>query len=365
MAMKSRSYLVSLQISALATLMALSHASHAQRIVKFDVPGGSGFDTHTTGVNAHGQVVGSYEDPDGHAIGFVRSASGAFITFYTPRTGDSHQGLGTRPQALNDAGEIVGYVTSAQDPASITRGFVRDEYGRITVFDAIPGAFYTLPETINSEGTAGGTYFDPDFIMHGFLRSPEGTITTFDGLGSFGQFLGIRSNGEVDGLILHDHVFQGFVRDPSGKFLTFDVPDVDRAIRGVGCPDCTGTMPTAATATGRMVGYYGAAGIGIRGFLREPDGALSKFALPKSNATKPKAINPQGAIAGEYLDSANVAHGFLLPRNGAYESFDLTDSYALTVTGIDRDNRVSGFFQDANGFHGFIRYPRTACSHRR
>lgn len=363
--MKSRSYLVGLQISALAALMALSHESYAQRIVRFDVPASSGFFTRTTGVNALGQVVGSYEDPDGHSNGFVRSASGAFITFYAPRTGDFQQSLGTRPQAINDAGEIVGYVISAEGPASITRGFVRDEYGVLTVFDAVPGAFEAIPEVINAEGTSGGTYFDPDFIMHGFLRSPEGTITTFDGLGRFGQFLGIRSNGEVDGLILHDHVFQGFVRNPSGTFLTFDVPDVDRAIRGVGCPDCTGTLPTAATPSGRMVGYYGAVGIGVRGFLREPDGVFSKFAVPKASATMPKVINLHGAIAGEYLDAANVAHGFLLPRNGAYESFDLTDSYALTVTGIDRDNRVSGFFQDANGFHGFIRYPRTACSHRR
>lgn len=364
--MKPRCYLLSLQINVLATLMGLSLAGHAQSVVKFDVPGAPS-ETRPQAVNIFGQITGSYLDADGHTNGFVRSAGGAFSSFHAPRVGDFSPDLGTRPQAINDAGQIVGYVTSQDGPALIVRGFVRDEYGMITVFDAIPGSIETLPEVINSEGTVAGTYFDPGFTMHGFVRSPQGAITTFDGLETFGQVLGIRSNGEVDGLFRRtDHEFHGFVLQPSGMFSNFDEPDVgSHDTLGIGCPDCSGTLPTAATPTGRIVGYYGAASNVIRGFLREADGVFSNFAVPEALATMPKAINLQGAIAGEYIDAAHLVHGFLLPRNGASESIDLPDSDALTVTGIDRDNRVSGYFLDSSGIHGFIRNPRAGCRHRR
>jgi len=362
--MNPYSNLLSLQIGVLATLMGFSHAGHAQSVVKFDVPGAT--DTRPQAGNAFGQITGSYRDADGHANGFVRSASGAISSFYAPRVGDFYPDLGTRPQAINDAGQIIGYVTSQDGPAFIVRGFVRDEHGKITVFDAIPGAYETLPEAINSDGMVAGTYFDPGFTMHGFVRSPQGVITTFDGLEHFGQVVGIRPNAEVDGLFQRtDHEYHGFVLEPNGMLSTFDEPDVSHDTRGIGCPDCGGTLPTAATPTGRIVGYYGAPGNFIRGFLREPDGGFSNFAVSGSPATMPKAINLQGAIAGEYFDAAHLVHGFLLPRNGAFESIDLPDSYALAVTGIDRDNRVSGYFVDSSGTHGFIRKPRAGCGHRR
>src|SRR4051812_13449051 len=146
MLMKSCSYLLTLQIGVLATLMGFAQAGNAQSIVKFDAPGA--IYTFPRAVNASGRMTGSYFDANSHAHGFVRSAAGAITSFEAPSVGDA-QGLGTTPLAINDSGQIVGYVLSGAGPESTTRAFVREVNGTITVFDADPAGFATYPEAIN------------------------------------------------------------------------------------------------------------------------------------------------------------------------------------------------------------------------
>src|SRR5215470_3547321 len=66
----------------------------------------------------------------------------------------------------------------------------------------VPGAFGTIPGTINPMGTITGDYLGADFTFHGFERAPNGTITTFDAPGAVnGTFpsAGITPNGTIAG----------------------------------------------------------------------------------------------------------------------------------------------------------------------
>jgi hypothetical protein len=54
------------------------------------------------------------------------------------------------------------------------------------------------------------------------------------------------------------------------------------------------------------------------GFVRAPDGIITKFDVPGAGTgtdqgTFPLTINPVGAITGYYIDASGVSHGFLRP----------------------------------------------------
>src|ERR1700757_4250991 len=60
--------------------------------------------TFATGVNASGQVVGSYNDSGGSAHGFLYSG-GTYTTFNDP---DAGNGGDTIPDGINNLGQVVG-----------------------------------------------------------------------------------------------------------------------------------------------------------------------------------------------------------------------------------------------------------------
>ena len=363
--MKVFSRLLSLRVSALLALMGLSRAGYAQHIEVFDAPGAT--ETYPNAVNEFGRITGYHEDASRHLHGFVRSPFGTISVFDAPPFGDSTVGVGvgTVPLAINATGQIVGTVWGVVSGVLGARGFVRDERGMIAEFEAAPGAVRTDVQAINVFGWAAGIYREASSLAHGFVRSPYGTLSTFDAPGFLTFIREIRPNGDVIGVYQQSSgLFHGFVRELSGSFSTFDAPDVDPGVGGVFCGHCAGTFTTAATPTGRIVGYYGATGGLIRAFLRTPDGAFSNLDVPGAIGTRPEAINIEGAVAGEYVNSGPFAqHGFLLPRHGSLESFDLPDASRLVVTGIDLQNKVIGYFADASGTHGFIRRPRAGCNH--
>ncbi len=361
--MKSFSHLLIFRVGALLALMGLARASHAQSIEPFDVPGASA--TSPQAVNAFGKITGTYADSSGQLHGFVRSPFGTITSFDAPSVGVQELGGGTSPSAINAVGQIAGSVYGAIAGIWGSRGFVRDERGTLTEFDAVPGALQTEPQAINELGWVAGTYEDAKFASHGFVRSPRGALSSFDTPGFIGWVREIRVNGDVIGVHQLDHGdFHGFVREPNGTFSTFDAPDVDLSVIGVYCGRCGGTFPTAAAPTGQVVGYYAATGGVLRSFLRKPDGAFSSLDVPQAAWTMPNAVNLEGAVAGTYMNAAtSLVHGFLLPSNGVLESFDLPNATYLTVAGLDPDNEVIGTYSDASGTHGFIRKPRAGCNH--
>ena len=361
--MKSSIYLLSFQVGVLATFLGLTRAGHAQSIVTFDPPGS--MDTQPKAIDSFGRITGFYVDTSNQFHGFVRSPFGSITSFDAPGVAATSS-VPIFPEAINDAGQIVGSIVyPLGNNVFHARGFVRAPNGTLTEFDAATDAVETRPQAINAQGWIAGVYFDASSARHGFVRSPLGTIIAFGELGITAGVLQIRPNHEVIGYYLQPGgvVFHGFLRAPSGAFSMFDEPDVSLDTYGIYYKLYSGTLPTAASSTGYIVGYYGAEGKVIRGFMRTPEGAFSTLDIP-GVWTTPSAVNAQGTAAGEYVDATPSRHGFVLRRNGVLESFDPPTSN-LAVTGIASDGKVIGNYYDSSGTigHGFVRNPAAACAH--
>ncbi|HEU4399576.1 MAG TPA: hypothetical protein VFU54_17285 [Actinomycetota bacterium] len=149
--------------------------------------------------------------------------SGAFIYRkgrYTPL--DAVDGLTTAHTGIN-RGQLVG--SFSPDGATL-RGFVRDERGNYTRFDAAPGVI-TLALDINDRGTVVGTYGVTEF--RGFVRKPNGSVTTIDVPGASSTFVvGINDRGAVVGSYVDaDGREHGFLLE-RGKMTVIDHPDSPR-----------------------------------------------------------------------------------------------------------------------------------------
>jgi probable HAF family extracellular repeat protein len=124
------------------------------------------------GINAQGQVVGTYRTKDQKRHGFLWR-SGSFIL---PPPTDPAAGInvpnddpffGTVLYAINDLGQIAGtYV----DMGGNRHGFFRDSAGNYTTLDA-PGAILTTANGINNSGKIVGMYVDASGHSNGFFLS--------------------------------------------------------------------------------------------------------------------------------------------------------------------------------------------------
>lgn len=119
-------------------------------------------DTYLAGINARGDMVGSWDTGPTATVGhgFVLSKKGQFINFDVP----VHGATNTQLDDINANGQIVGaYV----DAAGNEHGFLQ-EGAKFTPFD-YPGAVITAAWGINNCGQIVGDYFPNDNEVFGFL----------------------------------------------------------------------------------------------------------------------------------------------------------------------------------------------------
>lgn len=67
-------------------------------------------------------------------------------------------------------------------------------------------------------------------------------------------------------------------------------------------PGSMGTYPMSVNNSMAVTGYYYASSTVVRGFVREPDGAVTTFDVAGSGWTEPESINDAGEITGYYED---------------------------------------------------------------
>ncbi|MGD0012737.1 MAG: hypothetical protein ABSE93_29870 [Terriglobia bacterium] len=307
------------------------------RLITFDAPGAGtapglyfkstpagtygGQGTYAMSINPEGAIAGSYLDETNLGHGFLRAPDGKFTSFDDPDAGTAAY-LGTFAWNINPAGVIAG---NYWDAYSVRHGFVRTPHGKFANFDpsGSVSTFVCLAECINPAGAINGYYFTADGVAHGFVRSPDGKITEFDvpnaGTdGSQGQgtySVSINTEGAVTGQsVSSDNVTHGFVRAPDGRITEFDVPGA-----GTDGSQYQGTFAEAINDAGAVTGQYIDANDVQHGFVRIPDGRITKFDAPDAGTatssyegTVPLAINAAGEITGAYFDSNYVLHGFLL-----------------------------------------------------
>jgi len=362
----------------------------APQITTFDAPGagtGAGQGTLPEQNNQSGMIVGIYIDANGVAHGFVRDVEGNSATFDAPGAG-TVSGEGTSALGINDAGTVVG---NYGDNLGTDHGFLRTSDGTITTFDA-PGAGGpcgtgchqgTRPAAINLAGEISGYIIDASGGGHGFLRAPDGTYTFFDPSGSVftdADTVGIDPAGAITGPYFDANgALHGYVRDPDGTLTNFDAP-------GAGTGPAQGTIPNTIGPTGTIPGtIIDASGV-FHGFLRAPDGTFTMFDVlgagsshttqpPSSSRPRPffripgqgtqaVATNQAGITEGNFIDASFVAHGFIRTPDGTITTFDPpgagTGAGQGTIgpSSINVSGAVTGFYVDASGvYHGFVRTP--------
>jgi uncharacterized membrane protein len=180
-------------------------------------------------INARAQVVGTYRTSEGNNVqkrhGFIW-LNGTFTEFNVP---DDDALFGTVAFGINDSGDVVGdYVANGEVPKGGAKsqnpprhGFLRSSNGHFSRFD-VPGAYLTIGEGINNAGAIVGVYVLSDGKLHGFVLNNGVVFTTVDvpdsknGKAQQTEINSINANGEIVGYYIDSHgVHHGFFGVPA------------------------------------------------------------------------------------------------------------------------------------------------------
>ncbi|HXF96581.1 MAG TPA: hypothetical protein VNI61_10840 [Gemmatimonadales bacterium] len=263
---------------AAATL--LSAGGRAFTFTTIEVPGARA--TTAWGINARGDIVGSYVDANGASHGFLLQG-GVFTTIDQPGA-DGSQARGIGPN-----GEIVGIYSNDEEPAVNAHGFLRTPDGEFLAAD-YPGHINTIPQRLLPDGTILGCRHDTDLMasMRGIALSRHGAseIDAFASMHNgatpdLRRIAGLYTNMTVtptrtEGYIIDDGVFTAFLVPGSSMTAAWDV-----------------------SPSGDVVGVY-RDGTGFHGFLLSAEGYLP-IDVPGATATRAFGTNARGDVVGAYV----------------------------------------------------------------
>lgn len=231
-------------------------------------------------------------------------------------------------------------------PAAVESNFIPIDY---------PDAVSTLPDAINDAGDIVGNYIDQNRIYHAFLFS-RGRFTSFDvplsGV-TYIEAQGINNKGDVVGVyILADNTKHGFVLS-KGTF------------RYVDAPGSSDTRLWAITESGEIVGMYGDAGGRIHGFLLS-QGRFVVIDHPSSIRTNALDLLPKDRkdgwclvlircqVVGRYDTADGIAHGYLLDK-GVFKTIDVPGAVLTALFAVNKNGEISGRYVSADRkTHGFV-----------
>jgi probable HAF family extracellular repeat protein len=272
--------------------------------LSFDYPGADA--TRAMGINAQGDVVGSFDDANG-THGFIFE-NGRFKAFDVPASPS------TQPKSSNARGEIVGFYFDADFNL---HGFhlFRGEFKTID----IPFSIETRAEGINEAGTISGEYVDQQENEHGYLLR-DGHFETIDVPDTFSTDIwSISDDGWLAGDYSSATTVLAYVRDKHGKFSTLAYPgaiaNTARAINDlhevVGRWD-DASMPLTIPCSTQCHGFLWS------------KGEFKDVEFPGAVITVALGINNSGLIVGRYVDSSNNEHAFVAKRR-AHSKFEEDD----------------------------------------
>jgi hypothetical protein len=120
-------------------------------------------------------------------------------------------------------------------------------------------------------------------------------------------------------------------------------------------PGGENTMPASINSSGSIAGNWYKL-ICCHGFIRDPDGGITKFDVADAKSTTAVGINDDGAVTGWYQDSIGVRHGYVRAADGTITAIDVQGSTGTEPTSINNSGVVVGYYMDSNkDDHGFIR----------
>lgn len=338
------SSLIGLALPFSGLLLPESTAAQSFTFYTIDVPcgactGGIALSTSAQGINAAGDVVGSYTDTTG-AHGFLLRR-GQFTSIDVPGALMGVAGtLPTSASGISPSGEIIGSFTAplsaapfgspehclaAPKSASCVKGFLYSGGKFSTVLFPLtpPSAGYhpgAVPHEITVDGKIYGCLHDYDLGSSMFgaawnrsgdfsLTADGGELANPDPLAAAGVPMSMNNGATPDGhtivghwtdMMTPSHTHGFIVQD--GEFHVYDVPG------------SSGTVIWRINAGRTFVGFY-ASGKN-HGFLQLPDGSAPITldllpGFPANIGNTANGINAGGIIVGQYTDASHHLHGFL------------------------------------------------------
>lgn len=264
------------------------NAASVPEVTSINVQGAAS--TRAFGINARGEVVGSYTDATG-TWGYLWR-NGNVTIIQVPGS------ISTEAWGINPQGDIVGRYRLAGDPK--TYGFLLSD----GVFTDISVArldgtlhLHTLPIKISPSREIVGCFHDTNFLvdMRGYVQRRD-TVTSFE-LHSSTMHNGVTPSGKTVAGIRFETA-----ATVHGYVLTRDI------YTQFDYPGATFTQAWDINPSGKVVGYFNP--VVSHGFSLDANG-FTQIDVPGSSFTRIFGINPQGDMVGSYGD-ANGVHGFIL-----------------------------------------------------
>jgi uncharacterized membrane protein len=277
-----------------------------------DKPGA--YSSNVLGINAKGDIVGCYDNPDAMYIyrGFLLS-DGVYQEIDYP------DALKTIATGIGPSGDIVGSYLGTD---IFWHGFLRTKDGRYSSVN-YPGDNNTQLQSIGPDGTMYGCAWNtPYYDNHSVVISPNGKANDMTEYAFATHYAATPDGKTMVGVYRIDTLARP-VPPPdrayivvNGEFAPFDVPNSSMSMA---CDIC----PTGHTIVGV---YQDSTTKSYSGFVAHKNGAKSAWDFTKIDypgttlepvvATRVFAVNAGGDIVGAYNHSDGVYHAFLATRYG-------------------------------------------------
>ena len=262
----------------LLTFFSLPASAQNLSFTTIDVPGAKV--TGISGVNASGDMVGTYGPSTLGPTHSYRYTAGAFKYFDDPGASN------TVATGINDAGLIVGYTLTG----ATERGFLYDgtTFTGFRDGDSTATVALGIDDAGDIVGGDGSIYTTRGFLLRGHRFkdiTPPGTYVYVyaSGINNFGTVVGWTDNA-------------GFIYR-KGTFQTIMYPGSSR------------TVVTGINDSGVIVGWYVSGGSDFGFFFSA--GRFTSFAYPGAVGTFPVGINSAGQVVGGYTFDYTSYHGFV------------------------------------------------------
>ena len=241
-------------------------ANRHGRFTTIDAPGA--VFTQATAINERGDIVGTYRLPNDAVLhAYLRRTDGSFTNIDVPgATSSLPRGFNKKDDVTFEAvvaGHTTAYLLSngaylnIEPPASFAGDLVTFSYASgINKHGAIVGRYDIAAQGAEASCwlTAGQSHSDDAYVTLHFPNAASSAA------------LGINKKGVIVGGYTKDGVRHGYVLIDT-VYTTLDVPGCSSTIAG-GAMTCT--TPRKVNDAGQVVGFYGAGGTAIKGFLAAP-----------------------------------------------------------------------------------------------
>jgi uncharacterized membrane protein len=256
---------------------------------------------------------------------------------------------GTHAYAINNSGEIAGYITGGECSKTSDQtscGFV-DVKGKFTTvacelddatefFDMGNGG-----EVVGAASIVGGVVgiiWEGNEACFG-LADPSGP--------SYTEAWGVAGGNVV-----------GFYIDSGGNFQGFHYVGKSQEYKAIKCEGWADTRALGINNAGVVVGDVSNSTKGpFRGFISK-SGKCSVFSYPKAASTSARGINKSGQISGWYTDAAGKSLGFV-KTGSSFVEVNFPGATGTLAYHLNDKGQVAGWYAARNGtFHGFVATPK-------